>query len=457
MLIPMTPRRSVTSFGQSDENDGVPEVSPIHDPFKTPAPSSAGGSSAPPSPIATASHHHHQHTSSTGAAVPSLAVSDSSGRLAVPYSPVSPSSSDPSPSEGSVGGGGGPPSPSLSATSSQQSETSRSPFVGRSTTQHPLSPPNDGSPRRFNPGAAGRHTRNSPSVATMGSVFTEEGDVTAPIAVDFDNDDGKDSEHPGMTRKHSSGSSTGGGWKGVGVGAGAGGGRDRQGSVGAGSSLGVPETVGEDPDSEVEDASQSGLHQKRDEPTGVKDGQLPKPATSKKGQKRPLWRRIPFLGGKKGSGEEEEEEGGDDGEGKDGEEGDEDPMIAARLAARQAAALPDPSASELAPFVFSPRKLNSLVDPKSIDTLREIGGVKGLLEGLRVDPKKGLAGEGGEGGGEGRGETGEWEKRGNVYGENRIPARPSKGLLRLMWIAIQDKVLGTSQASVFPPSQRCAC
>jgi hypothetical protein len=54
----------------------------------------------------------------------------------------------------------------------------------------------------------------------------------------------------------------------------------------------------------------------------------------------------------------------------------------------------DPSADEgvdLGPFAFGPTRLASLVDPKSLDVLREMGGVDALLRGLATHRTHGLS------------------------------------------------------------------
>ncbi|EIW70907.1 hypothetical protein TREMEDRAFT_29328 [Tremella mesenterica DSM 1558] len=98
-----------------------------------------------------------------------------------------------------------------------------------------------------------------------------------------------------------------------------------------------------------------------------------------------------------------------------------------------------------------------LVDPKSLEELEKIGGVKGLLDGLGIDAQKGLSGglaeaQAVEQGGESRTDGGnmdhrgpQWsaslEKRREIYGRNDLPPRKSKSLWLLMWLAFKDKVL----------------
>ncbi|KAJ8692684.1 plasma membrane calcium [Pleurotus ostreatus] len=157
------------------------------------------------------------------------------------------------------------------------------------------------------------------------------------------------------------------------------------------------------------------------------------------------------------------------------------------------------------PFAFRPYELAHMLDPKSFDTMRAFGGSKGLLKGLGTSATRGLksdtlkrtptrnssglgAGEGtshrhdpekagppggpgvpgimltdadGESGrqpvqlcadggddddDDGPGDSGpafeaDMATRRAVYGENLLPHRPSKSLFRLMWDALQDKVL----------------
>src|SRR5688572_30306058 len=43
------------------------------------------------------------------------------------------------------------------------------------------------------------------------------------------------------------------------------------------------------------------------------------------------------------------------------------------------------------PYGFSPGQLNKLLNPKSLDALRALGGLDGLARGLQVDIKSGLS------------------------------------------------------------------
>jgi len=126
--------------------------------------------------------------------------------------------------------------------------------------------------------------------------------------------------------------------------------------------------------------------------------------------------------------------------------------------------MPDEDSS---PFEFKPTQLASLVDPKNVGLLTDMGGVKGLIKGLGthshhglskqalgqcVDSKADHGGDGGNGNGDGAARPGEdspslrhhqatVEDRKRVYGQNILPARRSKSLLLLMWLAFKDKVL----------------
>ena len=158
------------------------------------------------------------------------------------------------------------------------------------------------------------------------------------------------------------------------------------------------------------------------------------------------------------------------------------------------------------PFAFKPLQLASLVDPKSLENLESLGGVEGLLRGLgtnrlqglstkltpqsqlgspdpasvniaipnsvEVSPPKpnimitspagvleglqstaSLAG----GPGVGRSVSGAYEAtvedRQRIYGHNILPQRQNKSLLRLMWLALQDKVIvGPNISHSFPIS-----
>ena len=154
------------------------------------------------------------------------------------------------------------------------------------------------------------------------------------------------------------------------------------------------------------------------------------------------------------------------------------------------------------PFLFKPLQLASLVDPKSLEVLESMGGVNTLLRGLGTHPTLGLSTESGSPpahfpsspgpahqdftvsrttdkdkgplrpdimitspAGEPRGlqsttslggdVSAEFqcseeayrtsiEDRQRIFGQNVLPRRPIKSLLQLMWLALKDKVLVSS-------------
>lgn len=148
-------------------------------------------------------------------------------------------------------------------------------------------------------------------------------------------------------------------------------------------------------------------------------------------------------------------------------------------ATSQAQTMPLPEENvDPTPFIFNSWRLASLVDPKSLDSLTALGGVDELIKGLGTDSRQGLSkhalglmdaktmnghasDDGGGGGGDtmnGNGAAHHLENRmedspprgpysatladrKRVFGENILPARKSKSLLLLMWLAFKDKVL----------------
>lgn len=140
----------------------------------------------------------------------------------------------------------------------------------------------------------------------------------------------------------------------------------------------------------------------------------------------------------------------------------------AARAAAQASALEEEKQRQLnidpAPFRFKPHQMIDLVDPKSVEKLRDMGGVRGLLAGLGADGHRGLDIAGNELEDSPAGPDGEkvqrdleaaeevdhgmvdvvkatQEDRERVFGRNVLPERKSKSLLLLMWLALQDKIL----------------
>ena len=105
------------------------------------------------------------------------------------------------------------------------------------------------------------------------------------------------------------------------------------------------------------------------------------------------------------------------------------------------------------PFAFKSLQLTSLVDPKSLETLEDLGGVGALLRGLGTHPTHGLSTETGLPpshlasaiqSSEGVYGT-SVEDRLRIFGQNILLRRPIKSLLQLIWLALQDKVFVSSK------------
>jgi Ca2+-transporting ATPase len=136
---------------------------------------------------------------------------------------------------------------------------------------------------------------------------------------------------------------------------------------------------------------------------------------------------------------------------------------------------------DVGPFEFRPNQLAMLLDPKSLDSLEELGGVQGILHGLGTHATRGLENAGDAGapvqdpttstssgqdasvpgivltapGGEeadiksksqqdvshGGAYDASIDERKRVYGTNTLPKRDSVTLWQLMWTALKDKVL----------------
>ncbi|SCO48133.1 probable calcium P-type ATPase NCA-3 (Ca2+-transporting ATPase) [Fusarium fujikuroi] len=84
------------------------------------------------------------------------------------------------------------------------------------------------------------------------------------------------------------------------------------------------------------------------------------------------------------------------------------------------------------PFNHSPEVLNQLLDPKSLDVLKGLGGLPGLARSLNVDLKAGLS-------------VDELDNQNcpriKVFGRNQLPAKKPKSIWRLAWITFQEAVL----------------
>lgn len=92
------------------------------------------------------------------------------------------------------------------------------------------------------------------------------------------------------------------------------------------------------------------------------------------------------------------------------------------------------------PFDYSPGQLNKLVNPKSLDALRALGGLEGLARGLHVDIKAGL-GVDEVGKQVASNMKGPSAARIRVYGRNQLPPKKPKSIWRLAWITFQEPVL----------------
>jgi Ca2+-transporting ATPase len=92
------------------------------------------------------------------------------------------------------------------------------------------------------------------------------------------------------------------------------------------------------------------------------------------------------------------------------------------------------------PFNYTPDQLNNLLNPKSLDTLRALGGLEGLARGLHVDLNAGLSVDE-VAAGEGSFAKGPSDSRSGVFGRNVLPPKKPKSIWRLAWITLQEAVL----------------
>ncbi|KAK0385624.1 hypothetical protein NLU13_6801 [Sarocladium strictum] len=91
------------------------------------------------------------------------------------------------------------------------------------------------------------------------------------------------------------------------------------------------------------------------------------------------------------------------------------------------------------PYAFSPGQLNKLLNPKSLDAFRALGGLQGIAKGLQVDVKSGLGVDEVEA--NVRTSHGSRAPRSRVFGRNQLPPRKPKSIWRLAWITFQEAVL----------------
>ncbi|KAK3369766.1 hypothetical protein B0T24DRAFT_532317 [Lasiosphaeria ovina] len=103
-----------------------------------------------------------------------------------------------------------------------------------------------------------------------------------------------------------------------------------------------------------------------------------------------------------------------------------------------------------AAFAFPAHALADMIAARSLAELQALGGMQGITRGLRTDAKAGLSlDETWTGGGTHGGERQEdllggsslLAKRRAVFGTNRLPDKPIKGIFQLMLLALNDKVL----------------
>lgn len=90
------------------------------------------------------------------------------------------------------------------------------------------------------------------------------------------------------------------------------------------------------------------------------------------------------------------------------------------------------------PFDYSPGQLNKLLNPKSLDALKALGGLEGLVRGLHTDISTGLSVDEVSDQLNSRGPAAE---RVRVYGRNQLPPKKPKPIWKLAWITFQEPVL----------------
>ena len=90
------------------------------------------------------------------------------------------------------------------------------------------------------------------------------------------------------------------------------------------------------------------------------------------------------------------------------------------------------------PFDYSPGQLNKLLNPKSLDALRALGGLEGLVRGLHTDISTGLSVDEV---GDQLNSRGPAAERIRVYGRNQLPPKKPKSIWKLAWITFQEPVL----------------
>lgn len=115
-------------------------------------------------------------------------------------------------------------------------------------------------------------------------------------------------------------------------------------------------------------------------------------------------------------------------------------------------------------FAFSPGQLNKMLNPKSLAAFQALGGLNSLTRGLRTSLTDGLSADEGQLDGaisfqeatspETHSKPGPHESnistpktdsqfvdRIRAFSQNRLPARKSAGILKLLWLAYNDKII----------------
>ncbi|KAL5002357.1 hypothetical protein BDV10DRAFT_191568 [Aspergillus recurvatus] len=110
-------------------------------------------------------------------------------------------------------------------------------------------------------------------------------------------------------------------------------------------------------------------------------------------------------------------------------------------------------------FPFSPGQLNKMLNPKSLAAYQALGGLSGLVQGLRTDLKSGLSTDETrlqgkvvynaeassfdhvEAAGSSDGTDTQFYDRIRVFSQNRLPARKTTGFFMLLWMAYNDKII----------------
>ena len=110
--------------------------------------------------------------------------------------------------------------------------------------------------------------------------------------------------------------------------------------------------------------------------------------------------------------------------------------------------LPLSSGSTLSPsgtdaFPITVKQLQDLVDPKNKKKLAELGGIVGVVDRLRTDPKRGLQTSEVDAVPDAKGVVHnlQFGHRRAQFGDNRLPVAKSTPFMMLVWEALQDRTL----------------